>query len=141
MLFRSPTGGVDPRSRRQFWELIEHLAAGGVTVLVTTHYLDEAEHCDRLAIIQAGRLAALGTVRELKDTFADRAIVELQSSRPIDVVRVLDALPEVAKTSVFGTAVHAVIRAGTATPLDLVRELDTLLTIVCKTFPQGEIVH
>src|SRR5688572_6136351 len=61
-----PTGGVDPLSRRQFWRLIAELARSGVTVLVTTHYLDEAEYCHRIAIIQAGRLAALGTVAELK---------------------------------------------------------------------------
>jgi len=64
-----PTGGVDPVSRRDFWTLIDQLAAGGVTVLVTTHYLDEAEHCHRVAIIHAGRLAALGTTGELKETF------------------------------------------------------------------------
>ena len=58
-----PTGGVDPLSRRRFWRLINELARGGTTVLVTTHYLDEAEHCHRIAIIHAGRLAALGTVR------------------------------------------------------------------------------
>ena len=61
-----PTSGVDPLSRRRFWRLIKELARGGTTVLVTTHYLDEAEHCDRIAIIHAGRLAALGTVAELK---------------------------------------------------------------------------
>jgi len=54
-----PTGGVDPLSRRQFWNLIDQLSASGVTVLVTTHYLDEAEHCHRIAIIHAGRLAAI----------------------------------------------------------------------------------
>src|SRR6476646_4546400 len=64
-----PTGGVDPLSRRQFWSLIDQLAEGGVAVLVTTHYLDEAEHCERIAIIQAGRLAAHGTVDELKAIF------------------------------------------------------------------------
>ncbi len=67
-----PTGGVDPLSRRQFWALIDALSAAGVTVLVTTHYLDEAEHCHRLAIINAGRLAAIGTTDELKRVFADR---------------------------------------------------------------------
>ena len=56
-----PTGGVDPLSRRQFWDLIDTLSAAGVTVLVTTHYLDEAEHCHRVAIIHDGRLAAIGT--------------------------------------------------------------------------------
>jgi ABC-2 type transport system ATP-binding protein len=64
-----PTGGVDPISRREFWELIDHLAAGGVTVMVTTHYLDEAEHCHRVAIVHGGRLAALGTTAELKDAY------------------------------------------------------------------------
>ena len=56
-----PTGGVDPISRRQFWRLIDQLSQSGVTVLVTTHYLDEAEYCHRIALIHAGRLAALGT--------------------------------------------------------------------------------
>ena len=57
-----PTGGVDPLSRRQFWRLIDDMSRDGVAVLVTTHYLDEAEHCHRIAIIQAGKLAAHGTV-------------------------------------------------------------------------------
>jgi len=61
-----PTSGVDPLSRRTFWELIRTLAAGGVTVFVTTHYMDEAEYCDRLALIYHGRLVAVGTPLELK---------------------------------------------------------------------------
>src|SRR5687767_14680962 len=109
-----PTGGVDPLSRRQFWRLIDELARAGVAVLVTTHYLDEAEHCHRIAIIQAGQLAALGTVKELKEVFASRPIVEVRTSHPVEVMRALDAMPEVEKTSIFGTAVHAVLRsAGT----------------------------
>jgi ABC-2 type transport system ATP-binding protein len=108
-----PTGGVDPLSRRQFWRLIDELARAGVAVLVTTHYLDEAEHCHRIAIIQAGTLAALGTVKELKDIFASRPIVEVRTLHPVDVMRALDAMPEVEKTSVFGTAVHAVLRSAT----------------------------
>ena len=56
-----PTGGVDPLARRQFWRLIDDLSQAGVTVLVTTHYLDEAERCHRVALIHAGRLAAIGT--------------------------------------------------------------------------------
>jgi ABC-2 type transport system ATP-binding protein len=109
-----PTGGVDPLSRRQFWRLIEDLARGGVTILVTTHYLDEAEHCHRMAIINAGRLAALGTSRELKQIFAERPIVEVNSDRPVDVMRALDSMDEVQKTTVFGTAVHAVLKPGRA---------------------------
>ena len=110
-----PTGGVDALSRREFWRLIDRLAASGVTVLVTTHYLDEAEHCTRIAIIHAGRLAALGTTGELKRLFADRTIVEIQTGNPVEAMRILDTMPEIEKTSVFGTAVHAVLKrhAGT----------------------------
>ena len=85
-----PTGGVDPVSRRQFWTLIDQLAASGITVLVTTHYLDEAEHCHRIAIIHAGRLAALGTTGELKGVFAGRSILEIQSDDPVQAMRALD---------------------------------------------------
>ena len=106
-----PTGGVDPVSRRQFWTLIDQLAASGITVLVTTHYLDEAEHCHRIAIIHAGRLAALGTTGELKGVFASRSILEIQSDDPVQAMRALDGMEYVEKTSVFGTAVHAVLRA------------------------------
>ena len=107
-----PTGGVDPVSRRQFWRLIEDLSRSGVTILVTTHYLDEAEHCHRIAIINAGRLAALGTSHELKQVFADRPIVEIHSSRPVEVMKVLDQMEEIQKTTLFGTAVHAVLKPG-----------------------------
>jgi drug efflux transport system ATP-binding protein len=107
-----PTGGVDPLSRRQFWMLIDRLSAAGVSVLVTTHYLDEAEHCHRIAIIHGGRLAALGSTRELKQTFANRVILEIQADKPVEAMRLLDQMPEVEKTSVFGTAVHAVLKTG-----------------------------
>jgi drug efflux transport system ATP-binding protein len=117
-----PTGGVDPLSRREFWSLIDHLSETGVTVLVTTHYLDEAEHCNRIAIMHGGRLAALGTANELKRVFADRSIVEVQAVNPIDAMRALDTMPEVEKTSVFGTAVHAVLTAGRAGTLDAISE-------------------
>jgi ABC-2 type transport system ATP-binding protein len=114
-----PTGGVDPLSRRQFWLLIDRLAQKGVTVLVTTHYLDEAEHCHRIAIIQAGRLAALGTVTELKQVFAGRPILEVRTSQPVQAMRALDGMPDVEKTSIFGTSVHAVLRSTATDPADL----------------------
>jgi drug efflux transport system ATP-binding protein len=116
-----PTGGVDPVSRREFWRLIDDLSQAGTTVLVTTHYLDEAERCDRVAIIHAGRLAALGTIRELKSVFRDRPILEVRSSNPVGVMARLDTLPFVEKTSLFGTAVHAVLRSA-ATPTGEVRD-------------------
>ncbi len=80
-----PTGGVDPVTRRQFWELIHDAAARGTTVFVTTHYMDEAEYCDRLAIMVAGRIDAIGTPRELKRRFDAPSIddVFLRLARPL----------------------------------------------------------
>ena len=72
-----PTGGVDPVTRRQFWELIYETAAAGTTVFVTTHYMDEAEYCDRVSVMVAGRIAALGTPAELKATHGVPSIDEL----------------------------------------------------------------
>ena len=118
-----PTGGVDPLSRRRFWRLINDLARGGTTVLVTTHYLDEAEHCHRVAIIQAGRLATLGTVPELKAAFAGRPIIEVRAPHPMDAMRRLDEMPEIEKTSIFGTAVHAVLRSTQSSPADIAERL------------------
>ena len=116
-----PTGGVDPLSRRMFWKLIDTMSAAGTTVLVTTHYLDEAEHCHRIAIIDAGRLAAIGTTDELKAVFAHRPIVEVRSARPVDVMRLLDRIADVEKTSIFGTAVHAVLTSSDPGAAEVVR--------------------
>lgn len=118
-----PTGGVDPLSRRRFWDLIGNLSRQGVTVLVTTHYLDEAEHCHRIAIIQEGQLAALGTATELKQTFADRPIVEIHASKPVDAMAILDHDDRVEKTSLFGTAVHAVLKDRSTDPATLATAL------------------
>jgi ABC-2 type transport system ATP-binding protein len=72
-----PTSGVDPITRRQFWELIYEAAAAGTTVLVTTHYMDEAEYCDRISIMVAGRIGAMGTPAELKRAFDVESIDDL----------------------------------------------------------------
>jgi ABC-2 type transport system ATP-binding protein len=118
-----PTGGVDPLARRQFWRLIDDLSQGGVTVLVTTHYLDEAERCHRVALIHAGRMAAIGTTREVKGTFAGRTIAEIRSADPVRLMKVLDGRADVQKTSLFGTAVHAVLRRPSLDAEALSREL------------------
>ena len=102
--------------------LLYLLSADGVTVLVTTHYLDEAEHCHRVAIIHGGRLAALGTTGELKDRFRGRTIIEVEAASPVDAMRELDRMPEVEKTSVFGTAVHAVMHRTGGDAVATVRE-------------------
>jgi ABC-2 type transport system ATP-binding protein len=72
-----PTGGVDPATRRQFWEMIYAAASGGRTIFVTTHYMDEAEYCDRISIMVAGKIAALGTPGELKKRFSAKSMDEV----------------------------------------------------------------
>lgn len=72
-----PTGGVDPKTRRQFWEMIYAAANRGVTILVTTHYMDEAEYCDRVSIMVDGRIDALGTPRELKQQYSSATMDEV----------------------------------------------------------------
>jgi ABC-2 type transport system ATP-binding protein len=104
-----PTGGVDPISRRRFWALIDQLASEGITVLVTTHYLDEAEHCHRIALMHGGRVIALGSVDDLKQVFAGHAVLEVRCPR---FVEAFDALAQEAwalETSIFGTALHVVV--------------------------------
>lgn len=136
-----PTGGVDPVSRREFWRLIDGLARGGTTVLVTTHYLDEAERCDRVAIIHAGRMAAIGTTNDLKQVFAHRPIIELRAVDPVGVMTKLDALPIVEKTSLFGTAVHAVLRDRDVTIDEVTRALTSAglaVTEVAEVSPSLE---
>jgi ABC-2 type transport system ATP-binding protein len=118
-----PTGGVDPLARRQFWSLIDKLSQSGVTVLVTTHYLDEAERCHRVALIHAGALAVIGSPREVKQSFAERPIVEIRGADPVALMRALDEMPEVEKTSLFGTAVHAVLRDARSGTDDLAARL------------------
>jgi ABC-2 type transport system ATP-binding protein len=104
-----PTGGVDPISRRRFWERIDAMAVEGVTVLVTTHYLDEAEHCNRIGLMHDGRLVALGTVSELKEVFAGRAILEVSCPRFLEALENLEAQPWVLEVSVFATRLHVVV--------------------------------
>ncbi len=118
-----PTGGVDPVSRREFWRLIDALSRAGTTVLVTTHYLDEAEHCHRIAVISAGKMAALGTTAELRQVFADRPIIEMRATQPVLLMRALDELPGVEKTTLFGTAVHAVLSSRAVDVAALVERL------------------
>jgi ABC-2 type transport system ATP-binding protein len=104
-----PTGGVDPLSRRRFWGLIDDLAADGVTVLVTTHYLDEAEYCDRLSLMHAGRVIARGTSAELKRSLGERTLLEVRCSDVLAALAMLEALPEARETSAFGTVLHVLV--------------------------------
>ena len=101
-----PTGGVDPVSRRSFWDLINDLSDKGVTVFVTTHYLDEAEYCNDIRLIHAGRLIAEGSPRELKRTYIKNPILEVEADRVVDAMELLQKEDWVLETSIFGTYLH-----------------------------------
>ena len=104
-----PTGGVDPISRRRFWTLIDQMASEGITLIVTTHYLDEAERCDRIALMHAGRLVAHGSVAQLKEVFAGRAMLDVGCGRPLDAQLLLEQDALILEASVFGTRLHVVV--------------------------------
>jgi len=101
-----PTAGVDPVSRREFWELINELAAGGTTVLITTHYLDEAEYANRILLIHSGRIVAQGTPGELKNSVLHGPTLEVSCSRCIEALKRLQSQPWVRQTAVFGSTLH-----------------------------------
>jgi ABC-2 type transport system ATP-binding protein len=101
-----PTGGVDPVSRRNFWDLIYDLSHSGVTVFVTTHYMDEAEHCNTIGLIYSGKLISIGSPTELKHGLDRYSIFEVQSTHTVDAMELLRKQPWVAETSIFGSAFH-----------------------------------
>jgi ABC-2 type transport system ATP-binding protein len=109
-----PTAGVDPVSRRQFWDLIYELSDRGVTIFVTTHYMDEAEYCDRIALIYRGELIAIGSPEELKTNFMQEEVLEVATDRPQDALVELDRLPGVKEVALFGKGLHVVGEAGEA---------------------------
>ncbi len=101
-----PTGGVDPVSRRSFWELIHDLSGQGVTVFVTTHYLDEAEYCNDIRFIHAGRIVADGSPQEMKKKYIRNPILEIDCDRIVEAMEILQKEPWVIATSIFGTNLH-----------------------------------
>jgi len=104
-----PTSGVDPISRRQFWELIHQMASEGVTVLVTTHYMDEAEYCNRLVLIFQGRIVASGSPTELKQRAMTGALLLVECDPLGQALDVLQQAPDVSDVAVFGNALHLVV--------------------------------
>ncbi len=85
-----PTSGVDPISRRNFWNLIHEMAKGGTTVFVTTHYMDEADYCDRLALIYRGKIIAAGTPNQLRKEFMSRDVLEIEAEPLVSAMEALD---------------------------------------------------
>ena len=104
-----PTSGVDPISRRNFWDLIYQLAAEGVTVFVTTHYMDEAEYCDRLAMIYRGELVAIGTPDELKSRYMNADILNLECPDPFKMLQVVTGISVIKEAALFGRGLHLTV--------------------------------
>ena len=104
-----PTSGVDPISRRQFWDLIHKMAGDGVTVFVTTHYMEEAEYCNRLALIYRGKMVALGTPSELKQKYMKGELLLVECDPLGSAVEALQSAPMVMDAAVFGNALHLVV--------------------------------
>ena len=121
-----PTGGVDPEARRRFWDLIDELAAAGTTAFVTTHYMDEAERCHRVALMHAGRLLALDSVPALKRTFPAGSVVEVTCRRPAAAMVAIERLAGIEEVALFGERLRVVLaRPSAAGDLaELVREVD-----------------
>ncbi|HUI26112.1 MAG TPA: DUF4162 domain-containing protein, partial [Candidatus Kryptonia bacterium] len=118
-----PTSGVDPISRRQFWDLIHRMAATGVTVFVSTHYMDEAEYCNRLALIDRGRLVALGTPSELKRTTMTGGLLLVECEPLGEALVALEQAPGVLEAAIFGDAFHVTVLAIEPALRDLPRYL------------------
>jgi ABC-2 type transport system ATP-binding protein len=104
-----PTSGVDPLARRLFWDLIAHMAHAGTTVFVTTHYMDEAEYCDELALIYRGKLIAAGEPGELKRSALSQHIMEVRVARPYDALDAVERSGLVQEAALFGDTLHLTV--------------------------------
>lgn len=104
-----PTSGVDPISRRNFWDLINDLSANGTTVFVTTHYLEEAEYCNNITLINAGKIIAEGNASELKTNYIKNKIYEIECERVVDALDILQNENYVDDTSIFGNNIHIIV--------------------------------
>ncbi len=118
-----PTSGVEPEARRRFWDLIHDLAAEGVTILVSTHYMDEAEYCNRIALIDRGRLVAMGTPGELRGHRLGGDLFEIACAPLGAAVQLLSGTPGVVEAAIFGDKLHVVLGAGGTSAADLPRLL------------------
>jgi ABC-2 type transport system ATP-binding protein len=109
MLFLDePTAGVDPISRRSFWDLLYALAEEGTTIMVTTHYMDEAEHCQNLAFIQRGRVVARGSPAEIKETKMRGQVLEIDCTAPDLAIPALREMAVFEEVALYGALIHAV---------------------------------
>jgi ABC-2 type transport system ATP-binding protein len=105
-----PTSGVDPIARRAFWDLIYQLSEAGNTIFVSTHYMDEAEYCHRLALMYRGRIIAMDTPDGLKKSLPLHALFQLDTSDPLESMKALEADPGIQDVSVFGSGLHVMVK-------------------------------
>ncbi len=120
-----PTSGVDPISRRQFWDLINELAGKGVTVFVTTHYMDEAEYCDRLGLMDRGELIAIGTPQSVKSDLMKDDILDVHCQRPQDAIADIEQLSSVKEVALFGRGLHVVVANAEVATTDIRKLLES----------------
>ncbi len=131
-----PTSGVDPNARRIFWDLLYGLAAEGVTILVTTHYMDEVEYCNRVGMMREGKLLAMASPLELKKQFVPGGVYELYAEPLLGGLSALEALPFLQRVSLAGDHLRVILKPG-ASPADLQAALEPA-GVVLQSVKPGE---
>ena len=124
-----PTAGVDPVSRRQFWDLIYELSGKGVTTFVTTHYMDEAEYCNRIGLIYRGELIAIGSPDTLKTQFMQEEVLEVLCERPQDAMGEIEKLRGIQEVALFGKGLHVVAQDAGRAASDIRNLLGTTASV------------
>lgn len=118
-----PTSGVDPVARREFWDLIYQLASEGTTIFITTHYMDEAEHCNRTAFMYRGKLLAFDTPSRLKAEYLKGAAWDFAATPLLETVEMLSVTDGIAQASLHGDRAHVIVKPGEWTPEGLTKHL------------------
>jgi ABC-2 type transport system ATP-binding protein len=118
-----PTSGVDPVARREFWDLIYQLASEGTTIFITTHYMDEAEHCNRAAFMYRGKLLAIDTPAHLKAQYLQGAAWDLDAYPLLEAVEMLSGTEGIAQASLHGDRAHVIVKGSAWTPARLKKRL------------------
>ncbi len=119
-----PTAGVDPLLRRRFWEIIDMLSKSGITVFVTTHYMDEVEHCHRIALMNNGRIIKEGTIHDIKSAVFKKPIMEIESEAPVEAYKLLSAKKdELGEISIHGALIHLIPLSGMEQADAVIREV------------------